>query len=44
MKSQITKSYATDSSHRVWWMAVIDQGEFEAMKTAILKICTHAHM
>ena len=26
-------SFATDSSHRVLWMAFIDQGEFEAMKT-----------
>ena len=26
-------SFATDSNHRVLWMAFIDQGEFETMKT-----------
>ena len=26
-------SFATDSNHRVLWIAFFDQGEFEAMKT-----------
>ena len=26
-------TFATDSHHRVLWMAFLDQGEFEAMKT-----------